>query len=626
MCGINGILYLNGCDSEKPEQFHFVSVRKMNEAISHRGPDGEGIFIEYPIALGHRRLSIIDLSENGNQPMFNEDRSLVMVYNGEIYNYKELIPGLKAKGHRFSSNTDSEVILHAYEEYGISCVNLFNGMWAFAIYDLRKKVLFASRDRFGVKPFFYCLNEDRFIFSSEAKGIVSITGTDTADRAKVFNYLAYGYRLNDGSSFFHNIRELLPAHNLLVKEGRVMTERYWNFPDIPESPAGDRQNVRDLIFDSVALRYRSDVPVSILLSGGIDSGIIASVTNELIGSGMISNFSVSSYSAVFPGFEHDESKLIRELLDSCSNIRGHFVNPDAAHLAEAFPEFAYGMGEPVFSATGFAHYLTMKEIAKKGVKVVLNGQGADEAWCGYGRYIAGYFLLDILNSKASEFTPQFRAASEKLGLTPKFLALQIFKAMISRKAASRFRSKYSERIYECLSPELVAEGAGQFENPLESDKSGRLDSYLKYNICYQGFNQILHYEDHSSMQSSVEMRSPFVDYRIMELAFSIPFRKRFYDGITKKILRESFRGMLPVSIANNHKKTGFMTPFSEWRKKGPLQELMNDILNSGEFRARSIYKSSALPLDAGKLPSEEFPLWRLINLEYWIRAYGIKNL
>ncbi|MBX7043150.1 MAG: asparagine synthase (glutamine-hydrolyzing), partial [Ignavibacteria bacterium] len=317
MCGINGILYFNGTESDRPDEFHFSNIRKMNRAISHRGPDGEGVFIDYPVCLGHRRLSIIDLSDAGSQPMFNEDRSLALIYNGEIYNYKELLPDLISKGHRFSSKTDSEVVLHAYEEYGEDCVKLFNGMWAFAICDIRRQRIFASRDRFGVKPFFYYIDNSRFIFSSECKAILSCVPVTAANRRKVFSYLAYGYRLNDGESFFEGIKELLPAHNLTAEQGCVTVSRYWDLPGgIPEKEAG-ASHVRDLLFDSVALRFRSDVPVSVLLSGGIDSGIIAAVTNELVSTGMISNFSVSSYSAVFPGYEHDESEKIKDILRAC---------------------------------------------------------------------------------------------------------------------------------------------------------------------------------------------------------------------------------------------------------------------------------------------------------------------
>jgi asparagine synthase (glutamine-hydrolysing) len=627
VCGINGILYFRGAESERPDDFHFTNIGKMNRAISHRGPDGEGVFIHYPVCLGHRRLSIIDLSDAGNQPMFNEDRSLALVYNGEIYNYKELIPDLLAKGHRFSSKTDSEVVLHAYEEYGEDCVKLFNGMWAFAIYDIKNQRIFASRDRFGVKPFFYYIDSSRFIFSSECKAILTCVTVSSANRRKVFNYLAYGYRLNDGDSFFEGIKELLPAHNLIAEQERVAVSRYWDLPaGNPAQQAGTSQ-VRDLLFDSVSLRFRSDVPVSILLSGGIDSGIIAAVTNELVSTGMIGSFSVSSYSAVFPGYEHDESGKIKDILKACPNISGHFTTPSSEGLAESVNEFVYGMGEPVFGPTSFAHYAIMKEIASKGVKVVLNGQGSDEAWCGYDKYIIGYFLQDILSSDPGSFFRQFRSAAEKMNLSYAYITAQMMKAMMPRRTASRLRSIYGEKIYNCLSGSFAQEcDTETFRNRFTAVDAGRLDSYLKFNIDHQGFNQILHYEDHSSMLNSVEIRSPFIDYRVMELAFSVPYTQRISDGIAKKLLRESFSDLLPESVSANFRKTGFATPLDNWRSDGSLKKVANDVLGSEEFRGRKIYNRKNIPINADEIKHAGFPLWRLINLELWIRAYGITNL
>ncbi len=627
MCGINGIVYLRNSSANKPEEFHFSRIRKMNEEIAHRGPDGEGFFIEYPFVLGHRRLSIIDLSENGNQPMFNEDKSVAIVFNGEIYNYKELIPVLRNKGHVFRSKCDTEVIIHAYEEYGEECVKMFNGMWAFVIVNLKNGKVFASRDRFGVKPFFYTLKNDEFIFSSEIKAILKAQPVFEADKGKVFNYLAYGYRLNDGRTFFESVKELLPGHNLQLEDGNVKTTRYFRLE--PDIKSGDvsKEEIRDLVFDSVALRFRSDVPVSILLSGGIDSGIIAAAANMLIETGMIKNYSVTSYSAVFPGFEKDESAAIREILSACKEIQGNFITPSPDGLADSLNDFVYGMGEPVFSSTSLAHYLLMKEIRDRGVKVVLNGQGSDEAWCGYGRYISGYFLLDILMSKPGQFARQFRAIGKKTGLSATFLASQIFKALIPRSTASYLRSRYSENIYNLISPGFANEFKDDFREFKTARASGKnLDEYMRYNIEYQGFNQILHYEDHSSMQHSVEMRSPFIDYRLMELAFSLPIEKKFYDGTTKKNLRESFADLLPESIVSNNRKIGFETPFDRWVAEPVFAKMLSDIFSSDEFINRSIYDNQKISHFGSRKHPPGFPLWRMLNLELWLRQYGITNI
>ena len=628
MCGINGIFHFGGFEEGKQDDYHFANIRVMNEAIAHRGPDEEGVFVDYPVSLGFRRLSIIDLSEHGNQPMFNEDGSIVIVFNGEIYNYKELMPELLSKGHIFKSKCDTEVVIHAYEEYGEDCVKTFNGMWAFVIYDLKKKKLFASRDRFGVKPFYYYKDNQRFIFSSEIKAILKLGIGSNANHCKVFNYLAYGYSTNDGRTFFKHINELPPAHNLSITQKSFSVKRYWDFPERSYNRNNLAEDLRELVFDSVSLRFRSDVPVSILLSGVIDSGIIASVSNMLIEKGVLNNESVSAYSAVFPGFKYDESEQIKEILNLCPHISGHFISPSSEKLAHDLPEFVYGLGEPVFSSTSFAHYILMKEISKQSVKVVLNGQGSDEAWAGYGRYIIGYYLLGILISEPGKFFDQLRKSSDAMGLSTTFISGQILKALLPRRYASRLRSKYSEKIFGLMSTEFIRQNYGCFDNPQRKRISNSaLDDYMKYNIAYQGFNQILHYEDHSSMQSSIEMRSPFIDYRLMELAFSIPSEKKLSDGITKRIVRDAFRDLLPESVVNSKRKIGFATPFEDWAKEPELAAIIKETLGSDQIKKRFIYRSGSSNGVAERFRNNpNFPLWRILNLELWIKSYGVTNL
>jgi len=630
MCGINGILYFNSFNSDKQVDFFESNISKMNTEIAHRGPDGEGMFINYPVCFGHRRLSIIDLSENGAQPMFNEDSSVVIIFNGEIYNYKELIPGLKSKGHIFKTKSDTEVIIKSYEEYGTDCVSKFNGMWAFAIYDFKKNLFFASRDRFGVKPFYYYKDRDCFIFSSEIKAILKIKNITEGNHGKIFDYLAYGYKTNNGDTFFKDIYELKPSHNVLIHDENIQFKKYWDFSDDKLSRNSNNylNDIDSLIIDSVKLRFRSDVPVSILLSGGLDSSIIAKITDDLITNNEISSPSVTAYSAVFPFFLFDESETIKEFLKSCNHINSVFLTPGADNLIASIDKFVYGMGEPVFSPTSFAHYTLMQKISENGVKVVLNGQGADEAWCGYGRYIMGYYLLDILFSNPSDFLNQFRMISDKMKYSYKMILLQTIKSIISRKNISYFRSKYQEKIYDCLSKDLTENNSSYFKNSdYKKLSSGNLEGYLKFNLQYQGFNQILHYEDHSAMQSSVEIRSPFVDYRVIEYAFSLPTKFKFDNGITKKILREVFKDRLPDSIISNNQKIGFNTPFDDWLMQDNINTYLNSLINSESFNSKKIWDSGKIRYYfKNKDKFKGFPFWRIINLELWSNAYGIKNL
>ncbi len=600
----------------------------MNDEISHRGPDGEGMLIKYPVCLGFRRLSIIDLSENAAQPMFNEDKNIAIIFNGEIYNYLELIPELKSKGHIFKSKSDTEVIIHSYEEYGFECVSKFNGMWAFAIYDFRKNILFASRDRFGVKPFYYFLNNEEFIFSSEIKAILKVKQVHEANHGKVFDYLAYGYKTSNGDTFFKDINELKPAHNIVIQNAQVKIKKYWDFRKVQSAEIETEDKLKFLLFDSVKLRFRSDVPVAILLSGGLDSTIITRITDELINKNEINNKVVNAYSAVFPGFEYDESETINEFLKNCTHIKPVEISPNDNDLIDSIHNFVYGMGEPVFSPTSLAHYILMKEIKKENVKVVLNGQGADEAWCGYDKYIIGYFLLDLLLSNPLQFFLEMSAFSEKKKHSYKHFIAQTLKAILSRRYSSSLRSKYKEKISECLSPEFYKNNYSYFRNSdYNKFSANNLEGYLKYNIQYQGFSQILHYEDHSSMQNSIEVRSPFIDYRLMEFAFSIPVEKKLSKGRTKKILRELFKEKLPDSIINNYEKIGFVTPFDDWLEQPAMKEFVRDLLNSDSFNKKTIFD----PKKIRKIFNErknypDFPYWRIINLELWSQVYEIKNL
>lgn len=628
MCGINGILYFKDYLKDEPLSFFENNIYRMNEEIAHRGPDGNGIFTEYPVCFGHRRLSIIDLSREADQPMFNEDNSVVIVFNGEIYNYTELIPDLKSKGHIFKTKSDTEVILHSYEEYGTECVSRFNGMWAFALYDIKKKLFFASRDRFGVKPFYFYKDERQFIFSSEIKAILKIKSLNEANHGKVYDYLAYGYKTSNGDTFFKEVNELKPAHNIIIQNNKAEIKEYWDFGITKFSGNDVRGRLNDLLYDSVKLRFRSDVPVSILLSGGLDSGIITKITDDLIDKDQLKDNEVTAYSAVFPGFMYDESKAVKEFINTCKHIKSIEITPDNDNLLSLINDFVYGMGEPVFSTTSFAHYTLMKEIKKQNVKVVLNGQGSDEAWCGYGRYFIGYFLLDQLISRPQEFISQMNSISDKMKYSRKFILMQTLKAVLSRRYSSYLRAKYKEKMIDCIAFDFFRKNYKYISNPEYSKlSSDNLSGYMKYNIQFQGFNQILHYEDHSSMQSSIEMRSPFIDYRLMEFAFSLPEKIKFDKGVTKKILRELFKEKLPESAINNHLKIGFMTPFDNWMDQDKTRSFVNDLLNSDSFNSKKIFNQEKIREKFKNISNnKDFPFWRVINLEIWSRVYGISNL
>jgi len=633
MCGINGILLFNDAAAYPDAHYHDV-IGRMNKATAHRGPDGDGIFVRHPVCLGHRRLSIIDLSVNGAQPMFNATGSAVIVFNGEIYNYLELAEELRQKGHTFKSRTDTEVILHCYEEYGPDCVTKFNGMWAFAIYDFDKRLLFASRDRFGVKPFFYHVDEESLVFSSEVKGILQYKRITEANLGKLYDYLAYGYRNNNGDSFFKGIHELKAGHNLTVAQGAVQCRRYWRIPEAPENggPVTSYEALKDqlvqLLTDSVKLRFRSDVPVGITLSGGLDSSALTSIVDDLIERHALLYKQVAAYSAWFPGFALDESRLVQEFVETCKHIKLEQRFPSSVGLLGSLDKLVYGMGEPIFSTTVFAHHELMKSIKEAGVKVVINGQGSDEAFGGYGRYIVGHRLIEILLTDPACLLGQLRAISRQMKFSYAHILAQVVKAVLSRRAASYLRAKYQEQIIGCLQRDFVRRHYQYLENDdqraLSSDK---VNGYLRANMQDYSFAQILHYEDHSAMQQSIEIRSPFLDYRIVEFAFSLPTKYKFDMGSTKKIIRDSFRGRLPSSIVDGHEKVGFVTPFASWLQDRDFNAYVMDTIQSSSFRSKAIWNAEAI---AARFRSPEtnpnFPYWRILNTELWSRQYQIGNL
>lgn len=371
MCGINGFIALNNTiDSDSQENIK-SKINLMNDLISHRGPDSEGIYIKNPICFGFRRLSIIDLTDDANQPMLSNDGEIVIVFNGEIYNYIEIKRELISKGYIFKTQSDTEVIINSYIEYGFECVEKFNGMWAFAIYDFRKNRLFCSRDRFGVKPFYYYSDNESLFFSSELKALHKICDFKKANLSKVYEYLAYGYRINDGETFFENCFELLPGTNMIYENNKIRLQKYYELSQdrFEHDPSLSFHEEYTKLFESaVRLRYRSDVPVGILLSGGFDSSSIAKVTDNLIEKGELEQNEIHAFIASFPNFKDDETAIAREFIKTCKHIRLHEMIIDSKSIVDNFEKVIYGLDHPVSSYATIAHNNIMKKCNERGIK------------------------------------------------------------------------------------------------------------------------------------------------------------------------------------------------------------------------------------------------------------------
>lgn len=632
MCGINGVLALNNQSGIENIEFFQRTLQSMNNAIIHRGPDSEGIFAKTPVGLGFRRLSIIDLSTSANQPMLNRQEDVVLVFNGEIYNYLEIKAKLIAAGHTFRTDSDTEVILNSYLEYGEECVHQFNGMWAFVIYDFRKNKLFCSRDRMGVKPFYYCIKDQLLYFSSELKGLHAVLKFENANLAKVYEYLAYGYRINDGETFFEDCFELNPGTNLIVEAGQLRFDRYWKLTQNiyqHNSALSFQEEYINLFESAVKLRYRSDVPVALLLSGGLDSSAITKVTDDLIQRGELSQNEIHAFIASFPGFIDDETPIAREFVKTCKHIQLHELVIDTQKTVDDLENLIWALDHPVFSFNVVVHQNIMKACKQQGIKVVLNGQGSDEAYAGYDRYISGVYLVDQLLSRNGNFMEEFSILHKNNHYSKPFLLGQMFKSIIDQKYSAYLRAKYQEKSLFCLNKDFIKASFYHYKPAYAfSFKGNNFNNYLFKQIKYEGLNQILHYEDVSSMSQSIEVRSPFMDYRMMEFAFSIPTELKFKGGITKIIQRQTIGKMLPPAITQNRKKIGFRVPFLDYLSKDEsIKSYVFDLLHSQSFGAKKIWKADRVR-DVFQKPGDypNFPFWRFINLEVWAKVYNIKNL
>lgn len=626
MCGITGVVGVGEQDRGELMQL----VQRMTRAIEHRGPDGGGHEADSRAALGHRRLAILDLSDAAAQPMQSADGALVLVFNGEIYNFIELRAELRALGHEFTSSGDTEVLLRAYQQWGADCVRRFNGMWAFAIWDRRERTLFLSRDRLGVKPLYYAEQGGRLYFASELVALRAVLDLRDANAAKLHDYLAYGYRTNDGETLLAGVRELRPGFNLCWRDGRTTQSRYWALPEQRLALSFDeaRERLQALLADAVRLRFRSDVPVALLQSGGIDSSVLATLINDDIERGVLPPGNVTAYSAVFPGHALDESKDIDALLATCPQIKGVTLNAAASEVARDFEAYCLAMQEPMAGAQSFMHWKLMQQVRAAGTKVVINGQGADEAWAGYGFYIRGYRLLDLLMTEPAQALRELASMRREMGLGLADTLTQTVKAAVGRRAASSWRARFKERTAEVLAPAFRDAHADHLPDLRMVWGGGNLERHLRGQLSDYGFNQILHYEDQSSMSQGVEIRSPFVDYRLMELAFGLPADFKFSGGHTKRLLREAFGQRVPTQIIRSRRKLGFATPTASWLAEPPMQRLVAELVNEADFRQRSLWDGRRLAAKLGDARHAHtgFPAWRYLMTAVWLKQNGIRNV
>jgi asparagine synthase (glutamine-hydrolysing) len=601
MCGICGFNY-----GDKK------IIKKMADVIKHRGPDGEGFYINKSVSLGHRRLSIIDLKK-GQQPIYNENKDVVIIFNGEIYNFQEIKPVLEKNGHHFITNSDTEVIVHSYEEYGFECLKHFNGMFAFCIYDQKKDLLFMARDRFGIKPFYYYWKNEYFVFASEIKALLANPHVKTKPNDKIiYNYLINN-QIPEGQeeTFFTDIKKLMPGHYAIFSDHKLRIKKYYSIRNINNKITDTRidkvsiDNYRKLLVDSVRLRLISDVPVGSCLSGGLDSSAIVAVIDELLKhkckEGVSVSHKLNCFSAVYQDKSCDERKYIKAAVKN-KRASVHHVFPDANGFFRNLKTLVYHQDEPTETMSVYAQYCVMK-LAKGKVRVLLDGQGSDESVAGYIPYYR-HFFLDMLKQK--QYFLFIKEVLFSLNYIRDLILSFVCLNLSEKKSVSLFTGQYKVK-----------------QSYIKDSMLSLAERQLKdFN---QNLPKVLRYEDRNSMAHSIESRLPFLDYRLVEYSFSIPESLKLRNGWTKYILRQACNNILDPMIKYRKNKFGFPVPDYYWliQNKKKIKRIINSSLFKERpyFNYQEIIKTFDLMCKDKKYHNYSSVFWRIINLELWLQIF-----
>lgn len=581
MCGIAGILIAN----KNPEAITIKGglrhLKKMTDTLAHRGPDGEGGWNnkEGNVFLGHRRLAIIDLTPMAAQPMHYANRYTI-IHNGEIYNYIELRARLLQKGYSFSSQTDTEIIVAAYDCWKEKCLQQLDGMFAFAIWDDKEKMLFAARDRFGEKPFFYYEDEEHLVFASEMKALWAVGIEKTIDEKILLNYLTLGHVQNSmdkEQTFFENIYALPPSHYLrfTTADFKLKVHKYWSINKeikIDISVPDAIEKFTALFNGSVKKRLRSDVSVGTSLSGGLDSSSIVSVINGL----KPQNSKLKTFSAVFPGFEKDESKYIQSVAETF-NIESFQVVPDAHGLINDFEKLCYHQEEPFQSSAIYAQYKVFGLAKQEQVKVLLDGQGADESLAGYPGYIHWY-LQEVLSRHKLGATQKERIALQKNKQPFRWDLKNVLAAFLPAHAAIQLeKNEYHKTIRNPdISRDFLRSQSGREWEGIHKPIVTKLNDILCFNVTELGLEELLRFADRNSMAHGREVRLPFLDHQLVEFIFSLPAQFKIHNGWTKYLLRLAMDKKLPDNIVWRQDKVGYEPPQQEWMRQPALQEFIQE--------------------------------------------------
>ena len=621
MCGICGVV------STASQPLEAEVLEPMMDELVHRGPDDSGRYVDERLGFGHRRLSIIDLSSAGRQPMTNEDGTCVLVFNGEIYNFKELRAQLEPRGHRFRSRTDTEVILHAYEEWGLDCLSEFVGMFAFALYDSKTATLVMARDHLGIKPLYYYRDRERLLFASEMKAILRVCPESRGPNfAAIYDFVTLSRFDHDETTSFEHILQVRPGHFIqfdLAAARASAQERYWNCTPEEASETNDYRDptdtFRQMFDESVSLQLRSDVPVGVFLSGGLDSSTILATAHGMTPARL------QTFSVWHAGPEFDEQEYAEAVLADFDADR-HETRPGPDKLVEDIRAFIRAQEVPTNGPGPFSEWC-VAELARGHVKVLLSGQGPDEMLGGYHHHFDPYLRSryeEILSAREwslwREFAGEIRQISRNAGRSALYyLAV----AGLSRAFELKKRARRAVN-HKLIAPELRQYGKElAIEPPQEPPGATPLDRTLGEALTGWGIARLLHYADRNTMNFSLEARVPFLDHRLVEYCMGLPYRMKIRGHVTKHILREAMRDRVPAVVLERTDKKGFPTPIGAWLRQ--QEPFVRQVLDPLALRQRHVLEPKAV----GRLVDRHmkgradngWTLWQLLNLELWMQEF-----
>ncbi len=599
MCGINGFTW-------RDER----QIAAMNHATRNRGPDDVGVYVDDDVSLGHCRLAIIDLSAAGHQPMSNADGTIWCVYNGEVYNFREIRGPMAAAGHIFRSQTDTEVVIRAYETEGLACLDRLNGMWGLAFYDRRRRRLVLARDRFGIKPLYYRLDGGRLIFSSMIAGILTHPLPRAPNDRAVMQFLAFNLEQHDRQTFFDGICSLAPGHWLEfdLDTGRHRIERWY---EPAARPAAGEDELREAFTASVRRRTVSDVPIGVCLSGGIDSTAITTTLDATL----IEPF--DTYSLVAPGSDADESRYIEEVARH-TRIRTHFTTVAAGEFLDDVDDFVEAMEEPVAGLSAYAQYQVFKLAHAHRAKVLLDGQGGDEILAGYVYYF-GYYFYELLAglkwfALAREMIQSYRKLRDPFP-----------HALLAFLLAPRGLRQWLWRARVCpwIDHDYLERTCGDEMDPRWRRMT--VQESLRQTLGSTSIPHNLMWEDKSAMRWSIESRVPFLDVDFVETAMALDTPDLLRDGETKVAFKRAMSGLLPPAIRDRKDKVGFEAPADEFFRDRRVAAFTREVFDSPAFGRRPYWQAKRLRSIfnrhlAGRTKAGQ-TLWKCLNTELWLRRF-----